>query len=116
MAIKIQNQDGTPAALNTPAPAAPAAPSKPKVRRTNGHQKPLPVSPAMLDNPLARLRTGHVMWLLSLSASALAERIKRGEFPEPTGYDGPLRVWKAGQAPRGRPYWQASTVKDFLSK
>ncbi|WP_162600946.1 hypothetical protein [Paraburkholderia sp. C35] len=69
-------------------------------RATSGNTRPLPVL-LSLDQP-GRLRVGHLLTLLSISSPVLYARLKNGLIPKADGDD-------------GRPYWNTSTVRDYLA-
>lgn len=78
--------------------------SKTKHKRTNGHQRPEPISPEALAIDDARIRVKHWLFLLAISASVFYSKTTKGEIPPPCGYDGKS------------PYWRAAVVRDHLAK
>lgn len=74
--------------------------NKPKARRKA--RSTLPVAPAVpLDQP-GRLRVCNLMAVLGLSRASVYARMGDGRLPAPDGHD-------------GRPYWNTSTVRAYLS-
>ncbi|MFM0051752.1 hypothetical protein [Caballeronia grimmiae] len=71
---------------------------KPKKRSGNTHPRPLTIS---LDQP-GRLRVGHWLTLLDISAPTFYARLKAGKVPAASGND-------------GRPYWTTAVVRDFMN-
>lgn len=69
--------------------------------RSNGHQRPKPISAAALAVDMTRVRVGHWLFLLNLSASAFYVQIRKGLIPPPCGKD-------------TRPYWRADVVRAYL--
>jgi predicted DNA-binding transcriptional regulator AlpA len=69
-------------------------------KASSGNTKPLPVL-LSLDQP-GRLRTGHLLTLLSITSPTLYKRINAGVIPKPDGND-------------GRPFWLTSTVRAYLA-
>ena len=69
-------------------------------KRNAGHSMPLAVPAGLQD--LMRLRVGHLLSILAISHSSLYQRLKDGRLPPCDGYDGK------------RPFWRASTVRNFL--
>jgi predicted DNA-binding transcriptional regulator AlpA len=67
--------------------------------RRNGSTRPRPLM-ISLDQP-GRLRVGHLLTLLSISAPTFYRRMKAGEIPPATGND-------------GRPYWLTSVVREYV--
>lgn len=65
-----------------------------------GHAKARPVAHIDLTQP-GRLRVGHLLTLLSISHSALYERLRSGRLPKPDGHD-------------PRPYWRTTTILALL--
>jgi hypothetical protein len=64
-----------------------------------------------LDQP-GRLRMANLMAIFGCSHTTIYQRIKRGEFPKPDGYDLPHRP--VGK--QGRPYWNTATIRAQLAK
>lgn len=67
-----------------------------------GSSHPGPLSIPSMPLP-ARLRVGHLMWLLSKGHSTIYRNIAQGSIPKPDGYD-------------GRPYWLAETVQALMAE
>jgi hypothetical protein len=71
-----------------------------KKKSRNGHTRPRPVT---LDlNSPGRLRVGHWLTLLSISATTFYKRLNAGVIPPASGND-------------GKPYWNTKVVRDFLN-
>lgn len=71
-----------------------------KKKGRNGHTRPRPV---LLDlNGPGRLRVGHWLTLLSITASTFYARPNVGKLPPASGND-------------GKPYWNTKVVRDFLN-
>jgi predicted DNA-binding transcriptional regulator AlpA len=80
---------------------SPSPTSAVAAKRRNGNAKPLPINNISLDQPDARLRIGHLLTLLAITAPTLYKRVKAGLLPAQDGVD-------------PRPYWKAKTIKAFL--
>lgn len=80
-------------------PSVEVNPPAPRARR-NGNTRPRAPLIA-LDQP-GRLRVGHLLALLGVTASTFYERKHAGIYPEPDGKEGRF------------PYWNTGTVKTFL--
>lgn len=71
--------------------------------RRSGNVRPLAVDHIDLHQPDMRLRTGHVLTLLGISAPTLHARIKAGKIPKADGRD-------------PRPFWRAQTISAYLGR
>ncbi|CAG4920425.1 hypothetical protein [Paraburkholderia gardini] len=69
-----------------------------KKKRTGGTRPKTVITP--LNQP-GRLRVGHLLTLLSISATTFYRRLNAGVIPEADGSD-------------GKPYWKTETVRAFL--
>lgn len=98
MGIQI---NGTPLGGPCKPQQAPAAPTGARRKPSGRNAKRRDLSETMLGST-GRLRVGHWLTLLDISAPTLYAWIKRGRVPEPDGRDG-----------AGHPYWLASTVRAY---
>lgn len=80
-----------------------------KVRKGRGRPVMARAPIISLDQP-GRLRMANLMAIFGCSHTTIYQRIKRGEFPKPDGYDLPHRP--VGK--QGRPYWNTATIRAHL--
>lgn len=80
-----------------------------KVRKAHGRPVVAKAPIISLDQP-GRLRMANLMAIFACSHTTIYQRIKRGEFPKPDGYDLPHRP--VGK--QGRPYWNTATIRARL--
>lgn len=78
-------------------------------RSPRTHARPAKPPIISLDQP-GRLRVANVQALLGVSHTTVYRRIGEGLLPPPDGWDLPEQA----NGRRGRPYWNTSTIKNYL--
>jgi predicted DNA-binding transcriptional regulator AlpA len=68
----------------------------------DSNTKPRSVASLTL-NENTRLRVGHLLTLLDISAPTFYRRLKAGKFPQPTGHM------------KNHPYWSVDAVRPYLN-
>lgn len=78
----------------------PSAQQKPKAP-SRGHTRPR--QPTIALDQMGRLRVANLLAILNISHSTLYDGLKTGRYPAPDGRDGSF------------PYWNTSTIRQFLA-